>query len=178
LSLRFLPQAPGFQRWIPTKPVVSAVISALHRLPSCRESLQDEQLAPPLPGTNGSSLPVTWASIPFSKPSKTKFLSYKSSPNEFIPENLQPTAVPSSLDRLKITYGALPRRSSTWGPVTPASTPLTPLTSGSSAHSKPGRPQTQLHSVSNPSPSRSFGVSPCYLKPQTHTFQFSVPQQT
>ncbi len=178
LSAKFLPQAPGFQRWIPTKPVVSAVISALRKLPSCRESLQDEQLAPPRPGTSGSSLQVSWASTPFSKPSRTKFLSYKSSPNEFIPENLQPTAVPSSLDRLKITYGALPRRSSTWGPVTPASTPLTPLTSGSSAHSKPGRPQTQLHSVSNPSPSRSFGVSPCYLKPQTHTFQFSVPQQT
>jgi hypothetical protein len=177
LSAKFFPQAPGFQRWTPTKPVVSAVISALRKLPSCRESLQDEQLAPPRPGTSGLSSQVTWASTPFSKPSRTKFHSYKSSPNEFIPENLQPTAIPSSLGRLKITYGELPRRSFMWGPVTPASTLPTPLTSASSAHSKPGRPPTQHHSVSNPSPSRSFGVSPCYLKQQAHTFRSSAPQQ-
>ncbi len=120
LCSQFLPQATGFQRWIPTKPIVSAVISALHKLPSCRESLQAELLALPQPGINGSSSPVTWASIPFSKPSKTKFRSYKSSPNEFIQANLLPEAIPSSLGRLKITYGALPRRSFTWGPTIPA----------------------------------------------------------
>ena len=178
LSSRFLPQAPGFQRWIPTKPVVSAVISALHKLPSCRESLQDEQLAPPLPGTNGSSLPVSWASTPFSKPSKTKFLSYKSSPNEFIPENLQPTAVPSSLDRLKITYGVLPRRSSTWGPAILGTTRPTPSTSVSSAHSKHGRHPIPHHSASSPSQSQSSDASPFYPKQQTLTYHFSLPLQT
>jgi hypothetical protein len=111
-----LPQHIGCQRWTPSKPIVSAVISALLKQPSCRESLQDVPPAPPQPGTNGSSSPLTWASTPFSKPSKTKYLSYKSSPTEFISENFLPAAVPSGLDRLKITYGTLARRSYTWGP--------------------------------------------------------------
>jgi hypothetical protein len=31
---------------------------------------------------------------------------------------LQPTAIRSGLERLKITYGTLPRRSFMWGPTT------------------------------------------------------------
>ena len=116
----YFPQQLGCQRWTPSKPIVSAVTSALLTLPFCRESLQDVPLATPLPGKVGSPSPVTWASTPFSKPSKTKYLSYKSSPTEFVLENLQPTAIPSSLDRLKITYGMLPRRSYRWGPTTHA----------------------------------------------------------
>eukprot|EP00979_Chaetoceros_neogracilis_P017657 scaffold10260_cov266-Chaetoceros_neogracile.AAC.70 len=34
---------------------------------------------------------------------------------EFVPASLQPTAIPSGLDRLKIIYGSLARRSSAWG---------------------------------------------------------------
>jgi hypothetical protein len=126
-----LPQRTGCQRWTPTPPVASAVISVLHRIPSCRESLQAEQLALPLPGESGSSSPMTWASTPFSRPSKTKYLSYKSSPNEFTPETLLPTAIPSGFDRLRITYGALPRHSCMWGPKTHVSTWPTPSTFGS-----------------------------------------------
>ena len=121
LSLhRYLPQPDGCQLWTPSKNIVSAVISALRNKPSCRESLQVELPAPSQHGTSGSSSQVTWASTPFSKPSQTKYRSYKSSPNEFILENLQPAAIPSGLDRLKITYGWLDRRSSTWGPTIPA----------------------------------------------------------
>eukprot|EP00804_Cyclotella_cryptica_P015208 CCRYP_000735-RA/>CCRYP_000735-RA protein AED:0.27 eAED:0.27 QI:0/0/0/1/0/0/2/0/302 len=57
---------------------------------------------------------------PFSKPSRTKYLSYKSSDSEFVTANLHATKIQSSLDRLKITYGQLPRRSLQWGPLTPA----------------------------------------------------------
>ena len=121
LSLhRFLPQPDGCQLWTPSKNIVSAVISALLNKPSCRESLQGELPAPLQLGTSGLSSQLTWASTPFSKPSTTKYHSYKSLPHEFIRENLQPVAIPSGLDRLKITYGWLDRRSSTWGPTIPA----------------------------------------------------------
>ena len=129
-----LPQNNGCQSWTPSKPIVSAVISALLRQPSCRGSLQDELLAPPQPGPSGSSSQTTWASTPFSKPSRTKYQSYKSLSTEFISANLQPTAIPSGLERLRITYGTLPRRSFRWGPSTHASTPHTRSTSVCSAH--------------------------------------------
>ena len=120
LSSHHFPQNTGCQRWTPSKPIVSAVISALLKQQSCRESLQAVHPAPPQPGASGSSSQLTWASTPFSKPSRTKFLSYKSSPTEFISENLQPAAIPSGLERLKITYGTLARRSCMWGPMTHA----------------------------------------------------------
>ena len=114
------PQHNGFQVWTPIPGLVSAIILALQRKQSPRQSLLVEP-APPLPlGKSGSTSPMSWASIPFSKPSRTKFQSYKSSSTEFVPENLQPTAIRSGLDRLKITYGLLRRRSSPWGPMTPA----------------------------------------------------------
>ena len=116
----YLPQNIGCQHWTPSKPIVSAVISALLKQPSCRESLQAVPTAPPQPGASGSNSPTTWASTPFSKPSKTKYHSYKSSPTEFISDNLLPAAIPSGLEQLKITYGTLARRSYTWGPTTHA----------------------------------------------------------
>lgn len=139
----FLPQATGFQRWHPSKQTVSAVISALLKQRCNAEYLQAAQLAPPQPGPNGLPSPVTWASIPFSKPSTTKYHSYKSSPTKFVPANLQPVAIPSGLDRLKITYGTLRRRSSTWGPTTRALTQPTTSTSASSELSNRGNPTTQ-----------------------------------
>jgi hypothetical protein len=116
----FFSQNVGYQVWTPSKPFVSAVISALHRKQCSRESLLAVPSPPTQLGHNGSSSQITWASTPFSKPSRTKYQSYKSSPTEFVVENLQQTAIPSGLDRLKITYGTLPRRSFTWGPRIPA----------------------------------------------------------
>ena len=117
------PQNVGFQEWTPPSELVSSIISALQRKQSARESLLAEPRAPSPTGKNGSTSQLSWASTPFSKPSTTKFQSYKSSCTEFVPENLQPTAIQSGLDRLKITYGQLHRRSSPWGPTIPATTP-------------------------------------------------------
>ena len=109
-------QAAGYQVWTPSSKLVSAIHSALRRKQSPREYLLDAP-APPSPlGRSGSTSQLSWASTPFSKPSTTKYQSYKSSSLEFVQGNLQPKAIPSSLDRLKITYGALPRRSLQWGP--------------------------------------------------------------
>lgn len=109
------PQNLGFQVWTPPPQLVSAIISALQRKQCARESVLVEPPAPSPTGASGKSCAVSWASTPFSKPSRTKLQSYKSSSTEFVPENLRPTEIKSGLDRLKITYGALPRRSSPWG---------------------------------------------------------------
>ena len=110
-----LPQPLGYQHWTPSPQIVSAVISALRSKPSKPESLLVEPNPPLRLGNSGNSTSLTWASIPFSKPSKTKYRSYKSSQHEFDPVNLQKKAIHSGLDRLKITYGSLPRRSLVWG---------------------------------------------------------------
>lgn len=109
------PQNLGFQVWTPPPQLVSAIISALARKQCARESVLVEPPAPSPTGANGKTSAMKWASIPFSKPSRTKLQSYKSSSTEFVPENLLPTEIKSGLDRLKITYGALHRRSSPWG---------------------------------------------------------------
>eukprot|EP00804_Cyclotella_cryptica_P008355 CCRYP_018334-RB/>CCRYP_018334-RB protein AED:0.28 eAED:0.28 QI:0/0/0/1/0/0/2/0/291 len=111
-----LPQNVGYQLWTPSPPILSAVTSALLRKQSKRESLLVMPPKPSLPGLSGPTSQLSWASTPFSKPSKTKYQCYKSSPSEFVSENLQPKAIPSGLGRLKLTYGTLHRRSSTWGP--------------------------------------------------------------
>jgi hypothetical protein len=116
----FLSQQRGYQVWTPPLDFVSAIISALLRKQSPRESLL--VVPPPASGSgkSGSTSAMSWASTPFSKPSKTKFQSYKSSSTEFVSANLLPTEIKSGLDRLKITYGQLHRRSSQWGPTIPA----------------------------------------------------------
>jgi len=116
----FFDQTAGYRVWTPPSQLVSAIHSALRRKQSPREFLLVEP-APPSPhGNVGSNSQVSWASVPFSKSSKTKYQSYKSSSLEFVPGNLLPKAIPSSLGRLKITYGVLRRRSSQWGPMTRA----------------------------------------------------------
>lgn len=112
------PQKLGYQVWTPPPQLVSAVLLALRRKQCARASVLVEPEAPSPIGASGQSSAVTWASTPFSKPSKTKFQSYKSSSRMFVPENLQPTMIKSGLDRLKITYGVLRRRSCQWGPAT------------------------------------------------------------
>ena len=106
------------QHWKHVQPLpqlISAVTSALLQKTCNAESLLVAPLQATPSGISGSSTQLNWASTPFSKPSRTKLQSYKSSSTEFVPENLRPTEIKSGLDRRKITYGALPRRSSPWG---------------------------------------------------------------
>lgn len=117
-------QSKPYRLVTPTLPMSSAVISALLTRKSKQESLLVEP-PPPIPtGGCGKNTQLSWASVPYSKPSKTKYQCYKSSSDAFAPVDLLPTNVKSALERLKITYGRLLKRSSTWGPQIPASTPL------------------------------------------------------
>eukprot|EP00804_Cyclotella_cryptica_P000503 CCRYP_018527-RA/>CCRYP_018527-RA protein AED:0.27 eAED:0.27 QI:0/0/0/1/0/0/2/0/232 len=109
------PQTAGYQVWTPPSKLVSAIISALRRKQSPKEYLLVVPKNPSPTAATGSISPLNWASTPFSKPSRTKYLSYKSSDSKFVTANLHATKIPSSLDRLKITYGQLPRRSLQWG---------------------------------------------------------------
>jgi hypothetical protein len=104
----------------PTSKMRSSVISALRRKTCSVESLLVEPTAPVPIGQNGAPSPINWASIPYSKPSKVKYPSFRSSSTEFDKENWQPKGIKSSLARLKSTYGLLHRRTSPWGPLTPA----------------------------------------------------------
>jgi hypothetical protein len=115
----FLPQHNGLQVWTPSGQVVSVVTSALLRKQSRWESLQVVSPVPLPLGTSGVPSPVTWALTPFSKPSRTKYHSYKSLPSKFVVENYLPAAVRSGLNWLKIMYGMLHRRSLMWGPRIP-----------------------------------------------------------
>lgn len=98
----------------PTQKLISGVISALRNKRFERESLLDGP--PPLThtGKNGLSSHVSWAKIPYSKPSRTKYRIYKSSSTEYDTDSMQPTRIQYALDQLKITYGALDRRTSNW----------------------------------------------------------------
>ena len=114
------PQTPFYKLVTPPAQLTSAVILALRRKTSAVESLL---VVPPPPldtGPSGSSTQISWASTPFSKPSRTKYPSFKSSSTAFDPADITPSNVKSSLDRLKSTYGRLPRRTSPWGPQTHA----------------------------------------------------------
>jgi hypothetical protein len=170
----YLPQLVGCQLWTPSKHIVSAVTLALLRQPSSRESLLAVHLAAPKPGVNGSTSPVTLASMPFSKPSKTKFLSYKSLPSKYILANLQSAEIPSGLDRLKITYGTLRRRSSIWGPKTHGSTLHTRSISAFNGPSACGNTRTPRLSASSPSPSLSSVGSQSWLRQMWLTTPFQL----
>ena len=115
----FIPQHDTLQVWTPSDEIVSSVLSALLRKRRSPESLLVEPSQPVPSGTSGSSSACTWPLTPFSKPSRTKYQSYKSSANEYVTENLRPEMIQSGLERLKITYGTLHKRSSVWGPTTP-----------------------------------------------------------
>jgi len=108
------PQNNGYQVWTPPPQLISGILSALQRKQCSRESVLVEPAAPSAIGTSGKSSVMNWASTPYSKPSTTKFPSFKSSSSEFVPENLQPTEIQSGLERLKVTYGVLRRRTSPW----------------------------------------------------------------
>jgi hypothetical protein len=113
------PQHTSFHHVHLASQMTSAVILAL-RSKTCKAA--SLLVAPPPPiitGQNGRRSQLNWASIPYSKPSKTKYHSYRSSDDEFVLDNLQQTKLQSSLERLKITYGQLARRTSPWGPKIP-----------------------------------------------------------
>jgi hypothetical protein len=104
----------GYQVWTPPPQLLSGILSALQRKQCARESVLVAPAAPSPTGPSGKSSAMTWASTPFSKPSATKFPSFKSSSSLFVPADLQPTKIQSGLERLKITYGVLHRRTSPW----------------------------------------------------------------
>ena len=118
------PQKQPFQMlWL--KPsVTSSVISALQKNLRRKESLLVEPKPPKQLGPNGKSSVLSWPLIPYSKPSKTKYQSYRSLNNIFKQEWLHPKAVPFVLDWLMITYSALARRSLEWRPKIPCWTVL------------------------------------------------------
>ena len=92
---------------MPSK-MISCVTSALHRKTCQPESLLVEPAASVPTGTSGHLSQLNWASVPLTKPPRTKYNSCKSL------VDLQQAMLPSSLEWLKITYGQLGRRSLQW----------------------------------------------------------------
>ena len=108
------PQHTSFRLVQIPSAILSCVTSALRKKMCPLESLLVEPAAPAPTGNNGPLSQLNWASVPFSKPSRTKYKSYRSSDDEFVLANLQQDMLQSSLERLKITYGWLGRRSLQW----------------------------------------------------------------
>jgi len=114
----YIPQNATLQVWTPSDKIVSSIISALLKRRSEPESLLIEP-SPPVPsGDSRQSSVCSWPLTPFSKPSKTKYQAYKASDEEYVVENLKPTAIQSGLERLKVSYGKLHKRPAVWGPMT------------------------------------------------------------
>ncbi len=153
------PKPNSYRLVTPMSKMTSAVISAL-RTKTCNvASLQGEPPPTLHIGTNGSSSHLDWASTPFSRPSAVKSPFSKFSSEESEPVDPQPADVKSSLARLRSTYGALRRRTSQWGPRTPALTTPVMSTFGSNACSNAMPKPTPLQIGSNQSPSKSFAAS-------------------
>jgi len=116
----YLPNPEEYQVWTPSEQFMESILSALVKKRVNPQSLFIEPPKTanyePTPPTHTQLPTVDWPSAPYTKPSRAKFEPYKSSGDEFQRENLQPSKIPSSLGRLKVTYGAVPRRPSTWGP--------------------------------------------------------------
>jgi hypothetical protein len=107
-------QGPSYQHVTPLPLLLSAVTLALLKKPYDVESLRAELPATTPTGRPGVTTQLHWASTPFSKPSQTKYQSYKSSCSEYERDPLHATEVSFALERLKITYGALDKRSACW----------------------------------------------------------------
>jgi hypothetical protein len=107
-------QKYSFKLCHPTQKLISGVISALRNKRFARESLLAAPPPPTHTGKSGSSSQVSWAKIPYSKPSKTRYRTYRSSSTECVLDDMQPTKIQYALDQLKITYGALDRRTLNW----------------------------------------------------------------
>ena len=108
----------------PTSEITTAVLSALRKKTCNAESLLVVPPPPTPTGQNGHSSPIAWASIPYSKPRRTKYRSSSSSSATSVQATLQPNAVRSSLDQLRTTYGRLHRRLRHWGSRTQGAHPM------------------------------------------------------
>ena len=114
LSSKLPAQPSSCQVWSPSPEILSSVVSALCKKRQSPEAVIVEPTATHQAHHPGSCESLTWASCPFSKGRATKLGSYKSSPDEYILENLQPQAIHSGLSRLKVPYGAIQRRPRDW----------------------------------------------------------------
>ena len=113
---RHFPSGSGYQIWEPSPSFVEATLAALMRK---RQPLESVLVPPPPPQQRAVAFsldPIEWPSMPTSKPSCVKFGTYKKADDEFVSANLCARRVPSGLDRLKVTYGLLGRRTHVWGP--------------------------------------------------------------
>ena len=114
LSSKLPVQPSSCQVWSPSPELCSSVVSAL-----CKERLSPtavliEPRAADQAFRPGRSASLTWAACPLFKGRSTKLGCYKSSPDEYVVENLRPQAIQSGLNRLKVPYGALQRRARNW----------------------------------------------------------------
>ena len=114
----YLPEDSTPQVWNPSPKFASAVIAALLKKRQPPSSFLIEPSNVTSSSSVSSATKLQWPSIPLSKPSKAKYEAYKKSDDEFKAEHLVPSAIPSGLDRLKVTYGSLKRRPLVWGPRT------------------------------------------------------------
>ena len=114
----YLPEDSKPQVWNPSPKFASAVIAALLKKRQPPASFLIEPSNVTSSSSVSSATKLQWPSIPLSKPSKAKYKTYKKSDEEFKAEHLVPSAIPSGLDRLKVTYGSLKRRPLVWGPRT------------------------------------------------------------
>ena len=114
----YLPEDSKPQVWNPSPKFVSAVIAALMKKRQPPSSFLIEPSNVTSSSSVSSPTKLQWPSIPLSKPSRAKYETYKKSDEEFKAEHLVPSAIPSGLDRLKVTYGSLQRRPLVWGPKT------------------------------------------------------------
>ena len=110
----------GLQIWTLSNEIISAVVLALLRRQLVPESVMVEPSQPNLSDNVEGSSVCTWPLTPFSKPSRTKYQTYKSADDEYLRENFQSTAIQSGLEPLKVTYGELHNRPLVWGPTTQA----------------------------------------------------------
>ena len=103
------PNPDEYHIWTPSEKFMSVVISTL--LNKCVPH-EEILVNPPIPchqppSSLSKQLAVSWPSAPYSKPSRTKDKSYKSSESEFHKENLYAPQILSSLSLLKVTYGSV-----------------------------------------------------------------------
>jgi len=112
------PQPQSWRLWTPPPQIISSVISALHRRPSKPASFL---LAPrrPMPtGCSGTPSALLWPSTPYLPISKSQLLSSKSSPIATELAKSHPVVTRSDLERSRMSYGALAKRSLDWAKVT------------------------------------------------------------
>ena len=108
------PQKLSYRLWTPKRRTYSAVISALRKKMSNPASALAEPAPPTATGASGNYSQTSWPAIPFSKPSTIRYPSSKSLRGDSAQDSYRLADIPSALERLRITYGRLAKRSSSW----------------------------------------------------------------